>query len=223
MANSVDGPLGRQKAAQHPRRIANLKPQSLTLGWVRLQATGRQKYVSARRLSAAPVSVPGTHSIAVNIGACSQLYFFFVRILTLMICVSFSSHFLWGESYIQRWCDRYSSKMTAVVALQRTLHQMRCTLFDTQKLHRCHTCWGFLSCAGVANHVVDEAYEEAAFLTTNRFLAAYVVDEQNRASYINDHLNESFQHVSSSWAKNLLHSRVSPRRMCSIYSLCSGI
>lgn len=45
---------------------------------------------------------------------------------------------------------------------------------------------------------MDEAYEEAAFLKTNRFLAAYVVDEQNRASYVNDHLNESFVHVRDS-------------------------
>lgn len=54
-------------------------------------------------------------------------------------------------------------------------------------------CFGV--CTGAASHCVDEAYEEAAFLKTNRFLAAYVVDEQNRASYINDHLNESFLHV----------------------------
>lgn len=49
--------------------------------------------------------------------------------------------------------------------------------------------------AGAAQHREDEAYEEAAYLKTNRFLAAYVVDESNRASYVNDHLNESFKQV----------------------------
>lgn len=48
---------------------------------------------------------------------------------------------------------------------------------------------------GSASHEQDEAYEEAAYLKTNRFLAAYVVDEQSRASYVNDLLNEGFQHV----------------------------
>lgn len=48
---------------------------------------------------------------------------------------------------------------------------------------------------GAAQHHVDEAYEEAAYLKTNRFLAAYVVDEANRASYINDLLNEGFHQV----------------------------
>lgn len=45
-------------------------------------------------------------------------------------------------------------------------------------------------------HLKDEAYEEAAYLRTNRFVAAYVVDEENRASYINDLLNEGFHKVS---------------------------
>ena len=48
---------------------------------------------------------------------------------------------------------------------------------------------------GTSKHEQDEAYEEAAYLKTNRFLAAYVVDEQSRASYVNDLLNEAFQHV----------------------------
>ena len=54
-------------------------------------------------------------------------------------------------------------------------------------------CMSFLT--GTAQHEQDEAYEEAAYLKTNRFLAAYVVDEQSRASYVNDLLNEGFQHV----------------------------
>ena len=45
-------------------------------------------------------------------------------------------------------------------------------------------------CTGTALHAEDEAYEEAAYLKTNRFVAAYVVDEQSRASYVNDLLNE---------------------------------
>lgn len=49
--------------------------------------------------------------------------------------------------------------------------------------------------AGTAKYAQDEAYEEAAYLMTNRFLAAYVVDEQSRASYVNDLLNEGFHHV----------------------------
>lgn len=48
---------------------------------------------------------------------------------------------------------------------------------------------------GTAKLEQDEAYEEAAYLKTNRFLAAYVVDEQSRASYVNDLLNEGFDHV----------------------------
>lgn len=61
-------------------------------------------------------------------------------------------------------------------------------------------CHALLACcnwdaAGTAKHAQDEAYEEAAYLKTNRFLAAYVVDEQSRASYVNDLLNEGFHHV----------------------------
>ncbi|CAB1103423.1 unnamed protein product [Ectocarpus sp. CCAP 1310/34] len=48
---------------------------------------------------------------------------------------------------------------------------------------------------GAAQHAKDEAYEEATYLKTNRFLAAYVVNEQSRASYINDLLNDGFHHV----------------------------
>ncbi|CAM9405498.1 unnamed protein product [Ectocarpus sp. 12 AP-2014] len=48
---------------------------------------------------------------------------------------------------------------------------------------------------GAAQHAKDEAYEEATFLKTNRFLAAYVVNAQSRASYINDLLNDGFHHV----------------------------
>lgn len=54
-----------------------------------------------------------------------------------------------------------------------------------------------LSVTGTSKHEQDEAYEEAAYLKTNRFLAAYVVDEQSRASYVNDLLNEGFEHVRS--------------------------
>ena len=50
-------------------------------------------------------------------------------------------------------------------------------------------------CTGTAQHAEDEAYEEAAYLKTNRFVAAYVADEQSRASYVNDLLNERFDHV----------------------------
>lgn len=50
-------------------------------------------------------------------------------------------------------------------------------------------------CTGTAQHAEDEAYEEAAYLKTNRFVAAYVVDEQSRASYVNDLLNERFHYV----------------------------
>ena len=48
---------------------------------------------------------------------------------------------------------------------------------------------------GAAHHEKDQAYEEAAFLQTNRFVAAYVVDEHSRMSYVNDILNEGFQQV----------------------------
>ncbi|CAM9437677.1 unnamed protein product, partial [Discosporangium mesarthrocarpum] len=52
---------------------------------------------------------------------------------------------------------------------------------------------------GRAKYKVDEAYDEAAHLRTNRFLAAYVVDEEHRAAYLNDQLNEKFWGHSGHW------------------------
>lgn len=48
---------------------------------------------------------------------------------------------------------------------------------------------------GAAHYEEDQAYEEATFLRTNRFMAAYVIDEENRMSYVHDVLNEGFQQV----------------------------
>lgn len=64
---------------------------------------------------------------------------------------------------------------------------------------------------GTAKHEQDEAYEEAAYLKTNRFLAAYVVDEQSRASYVNDLLNEGFQHVRAEVVDTLSSTGASSR------------
>eukprot|EP00903_Cladosiphon_okamuranus_P009653 g9186.t1 len=99
----------------------------------------------------------------------------------------FKLDFPWdGAKTLQLRANNSAMKDAWVSLLQATLKEAESQIKATGSV---------FAYGGTAKHEQDEAYEEAAYLKTNRFLAAYVVDEQSRASYVNDLLNEGFQQV----------------------------
>ncbi|CAM9881904.1 unnamed protein product, partial [Hapterophycus canaliculatus] len=99
----------------------------------------------------------------------------------------FKLDFPWdGAKTLQLRSNNPAMKEAWVNLLRETLGEIESQINSTGSV---------FAYGGTAQHTKDEAYEEAAYLKTNRFLAAYVVDEQSRASYVNDLLNEGFDHM----------------------------
>ncbi|CAN0056925.1 unnamed protein product [Scytosiphon promiscuus] len=99
----------------------------------------------------------------------------------------FRLDFPWdGAKTLQLRSNNPAMKEAWVNLLRATLEEIESQIRSTGSV---------FAYGGTAQHAQDEAYEEAAYLKTNRFLAAYVVDEQSRASYANDLLNEGFDHM----------------------------